>query len=52
MLQSNAELVIVLVCTVQWFTLAINISGAHVNCHKLVDFPTFGHIFKCPELLQ
>ena len=40
MLQTNTDLVIVLICTVQRFTLAVNISGAHINCDKVVEFPT------------
>jgi len=37
MLQTNTDLAIVLICNVQCFTSAVNISGAHVNYDKVVS---------------
>ena len=41
MLQTNTELVIVLICTVQCFTLAVNISGGHVKLSIVTSYHTY-----------
>ena len=42
MVQSNTELTVMLICTVQHFISAVNILS--VKCDKVVDFPKSSHI--------